>query len=129
MTVTASLIPVTSVPSLLTIEVLVTRSHLFALLAALFAIWLFPWPVVAAEIQTLAPVIVVGTLKVPPAPAPAPALDQAIIRQLPAGNASLSELLRLLPGLQLSEEYNSAKSGGEILPPTISILRGEGLSK
>lgn len=76
-----------------------------------------------AGVQTLAPVIVVGNSDLPPAQNAS--LDQAVIQQLPAGNGSLNELLRLLPGPQLSENYNSAATGGEILPPTISISGGK----
>jgi hypothetical protein len=80
----------------------------------------FPRP---AEIQALAPVIVVGNVESPPAQESS--LDQEVIRQLPAGNGNLNEQLRLLPGLQLSEDYNSAATGGEILSPTISISGGK----
>lgn len=76
-----------------------------------------------AEVQILAPVIVVGSSK-PPVVQEA-SLDQEVIRQLPAGNGSLNELLRVLPGTQLSENYNSAATGGEILPPKISISGGK----
>jgi hypothetical protein len=77
----------------------------------------------AAAVQTLAPVIVIGNSESPPVQEST--LDQEVIRQLPAGNGSLSELLRLLPGLQLSENFNSAATGGEILPPTTSISGGK----
>lgn len=76
-----------------------------------------------ADVLTLAPVIVIGTLD--PSPAQNASLDQEVIRHLPAGNGSSNEILRLLPGIQLSEEYNSAATGGEILPPAISISGGK----
>lgn len=76
-----------------------------------------------AGVQTLAPVIVVGNSD--PPPAQNASLGQAVIQQLPVGNGSLNELLRLLPGLQLSENFNSAATGGEILLPTISISGGK----
>ena len=77
----------------------------------------------SAEVETLAPVIVVGSTESPPAQDSS--LEQKIIQQLPIGNGSLNEQLRLLPGLQLSEDYNSAATGGEILPPAISISGGK----
>lgn len=122
MTVTASLIPLTSTHSSPT-EAVVLRYYPPSLLALFIAVCLLPRSAAAEEVQTLAPVIVVGSLE--PPPAPAPALDQKVIRQLPSGNGSLSELLRFLPGAQLSEDYNSAATGGEILPPTISISGGK----
>ncbi len=77
----------------------------------------------AAGVEVLAPVIVVGSSESPSAQDSS--LERKIIQQLPSGNGSLNEQLRLLPGLQLSEDYNSAATGGEILPPTISISGGK----
>lgn len=122
MTAMVSSIPVISVLSSLT-KAVVLRYYFPTLLATFFAIILLPISSAADEVQTLAPVVVVGTLD-PPSSSP-PSLEEAVIRQLPVGNGTLSELLRLLPGLQLSEDYNSAKTGGEILPPTISISGGK----
>lgn len=99
-------------------------SFRLAVLAAVGLLILLPAEATAGdEPQTLAPIIVVGTLD-PPRKSE-PVLDQGAIRDLPTGNGSLNELLHLLPGLQLSEEYNSAASGGEIIPPTLSISGGK----
>lgn len=108
--------------------------HSAALLAILSGIGLFSWSPLAwaqddlivpptAGVEVLAPVIVIGNTESPPGPVSS--LERKVIQHLPIGNASLNEQLRLLPGLQLSEDYNSAKSGGEILPPTISISGGK----
>ncbi|MBE0503219.1 MAG: TonB-dependent receptor [Desulfuromonadales bacterium] len=110
------------------------RIHSAVLLAALSGVGLFFWsPLVFAEddltvpsaagVEVLAPVIVVGSSESPSAQDSS--LERKVIQHLPSGNGSLNEQLRLLPGLQLSEDYNSAKSGGEILPPTISISGGK----
>ena len=82
-----------------------------------------PLSLLPVEMQILAPIIVVGNGE--PPPVPESTLDQGVLRHLPLGNGSLNEQLRLLPGVQLSEDYNSAATGGEILPPTISISGGK----
>lgn len=76
------------------------------------------------KVQTLAPVIVVGSGADLP-PGQEPSLQQKVLQQLPGGNGSINEHLRILPGLQLSEEFNSSSTGGEILPPTLSISGGK----
>jgi hypothetical protein len=108
--------------------------HSAALLAIISGACLFFWsPLASAQdeltippfagVEVLPPVVVVGSTE--SLPAPDSSLDRKIIQQLPIGNGSLNEQLRLLPGIDLSEDYNRAKSGGEILPPTISISGGK----
>lgn len=43
---------------------------------------------------------------------------------LPLGSDSISESVKILPGVQLSEDERSSLRGGEILPPEISISGG-----
>ena len=68
-------------------------------------------------------VTVVG-VAIPPDPSQV-SLDREGIENLPAGDGSLNELLRVLPGIQTSENYRSSHTGGEILPPSISISGGK----
>ena len=79
-----------------------------------------------AVVQILSPVIVSGSIDPTESLSPwYPSVDQEVIRQIPSGNGSLNEKLRILPGLQLSEDYNRSTSGGEILPPNLSISGGK----
>lgn len=47
-----------------------------------------------------------------------------VLENLPAGNATLTDMLKVLPGVQFDEAYGSAASGGEILAPEVSISGG-----
>ncbi|TYT74397.1 TonB-dependent receptor plug domain-containing protein [Desulfobotulus mexicanus] len=47
-----------------------------------------------------------------------------VLENLPAGNATLTDMLKVLPGVQFEEAYGSAATGGEILPPEVSISGG-----
>lgn len=94
---------------------LLSSSHVRAEAAGVFP--------VSAEVQILEPVIVTGKSEEPAAQEIA--LERSVIQQLPAGNGSISELLHLLPGIQLGEDYKRSTSGGEILPPTLSISGGK----
>lgn len=51
-------------------------------------------------------------------------LDRHQIDMLPQGDGNVTDLLRILPGIQFSEGDNLSSSGGEILPAQISISGG-----
>lgn len=74
-------------------------------------------------IPTLPTVTVIGELE-NPAGAPA-TLDGKLLRSLPQGNGTLTELLQVFPDVQLSDRFNSSKSGGEIRQPGGSISGGK----
>jgi hypothetical protein len=71
----------------------------------------------------LPPVVVVG--KSESSSPGESSLEQEVLRRLPVGNGSLNELLRFFPGLQLSQDFNSSRNSGEILPPAFSISGGK----
>lgn len=111
------------------------RSYSNVMSVIFFAIWIiffssFSWAeevlIPLPSTVVLSPVIVSGKIDPTESLSPwYPTVDQDVIQQIPSGNGSLNEILRILPGLQLSEEYNSAQTGGEILPPKISISGGK----
>lgn len=76
-----------------------------------------------AEIPTLPTLTVIGELE-NPAGGPS-SLDGELLRKLPQGNGTLTELLQVFPDVQLSDRVNSSKSGGEILQPGVSISGGK----
>ncbi|MFH1139626.1 MAG: hypothetical protein V1816_26410 [Pseudomonadota bacterium] len=47
-----------------------------------------------------------------------------VIPNLPKGNGSINEMLRILPQVQFSDTANTSLQGGEILPPDVSISGG-----
>jgi len=51
-------------------------------------------------------------------------LDRETIAILPQGDGSITDLLKILPGIQFGETSNSSLTGGEILPAEISISGG-----
>lgn len=51
-------------------------------------------------------------------------ISATVLEHLPAGNATLTDMLKVLPGVQFDEAYGSAATGGEILPPEVSISGG-----
>jgi len=51
-------------------------------------------------------------------------LNQDQLKSMPMQNGSLNETLRVLPGIQFSEESRTSDNAGEILPPNISISGG-----
>ncbi len=74
------------------------------------------------ETVVLPPVIVVGVTATPSmALEGVSELDAGVLKYLPAGDGSLTETLSVLPGIQYSETENSSLTGGEILPPPVSI--------
>ena len=52
-------------------------------------------------------------------------LDRDRLEQLPARGGSLNEALGVLPGVQLPEGGRAATTGGEIIPPNLSISGGK----
>lgn len=77
----------------------------------------------SAFIPSLSTVIVIGELE-NPAGGPS-TLDGELLRKLPQGNGTLTELLSIFPDVQLSDRVNSSKSGGDILQPGVSISGGK----
>jgi len=51
-------------------------------------------------------------------------LDRQTLQSLPQGDGAVTDLLKVLPGIQFSEVDNSSLTGGEILPAEISISGG-----
>ena len=51
-------------------------------------------------------------------------LNRATLQALPQGNGAITDLLKVLPGVQFGEVDNSSLTGGEILPVEISISGG-----
>lgn len=52
-------------------------------------------------------------------------LNREQLEQLPARSGSLNEALGILPGVQLPEQGRSSTTGGEIVPPNLSISGGK----
>ncbi|BCR03008.1 TonB-dependent receptor [Desulfuromonas versatilis] len=77
----------------------------------------------AGQPLRLAPVEVTGTIDNPATGKST--IPGEVIRDLPRGNGSINELLRVLPDVQLSEDFNTNKNAGEILPPNLSISGGK----
>ncbi len=71
----------------------------------------------------LPPVTVIGTLENPATGKSV--IPREVIRDLPRGNGSINELLRVLPDVQLSEDFGTSRTAGEILPPNVSISGGK----
>ncbi|WP_321531279.1 TonB-dependent receptor plug domain-containing protein [uncultured Desulfuromonas sp.] len=51
-------------------------------------------------------------------------LSKQTLQSLPQGDGAITDLLKVLPGIQFSETDNSSLTGGEILPSEISISGG-----
>lgn len=51
-------------------------------------------------------------------------ISRDVIDKLPSNNATVTELLKTVPGVQFSESLNDSRTGGEIKPPEISISGG-----
>jgi len=51
-------------------------------------------------------------------------LGRELIQALPQGDGAITDLFKVLPGIQFSEIANSSLTGGEILPAEISIAGG-----
>lgn len=52
-------------------------------------------------------------------------LNADMIGGLPAGNGNISDLLRLLSGIQFSDQFDSSETAGEIRPSLLSISGGK----
>lgn len=76
-----------------------------------------------AKIPTLPTLTVIGELE-NPAGGPS-TLNGELLRRLPQGNGTLTELLQVFPDVQLSDRFNSSKTGGEIRQPGVSISGGK----
>lgn len=72
----------------------------------------------------LAPVVVVGRPEVLPANGQS-VLDGGTAADLPQRGTTIDDLLTLLPGVQAGEAARSSLTGGEILPPDLSISGGK----
>lgn len=72
--------------------------------------------------ETLPDITVVDTAKVT-TPGQS-VLSQQTLQALPQGDGAITDLLKVLPGIQFSETSNSSLTGGEILPAEISISGG-----
>lgn len=75
-----------------------------------------------AETVTLPEVVVVGTG--PGESSEGDRFDARQIEALPRGDGSPNEVLTVLPGIQAGEFADSSVTGGEILPPNLSISGG-----
>lgn len=75
------------------------------------------------DITTLAPVTVFGQPEDPLTGVSA--LSHETLDLLPQRNGSVNEAISILPGIQLAEEARSSLTGGEILPPLLSISGGK----
>lgn len=82
-------------------------------------------PVLAVDeaVPVLSPVRVYDTLDV--TAGGVSIVPRDIIQSFPSGNGSVNELLRVLPDVQVSEQFRSSSQGGEIQPPEISISGGK----
>ena len=76
----------------------------------------------APEEQYLPETLVVGQAEV--TNAAVSVLDRRQIEMLPQTNANVTDLLKVLPGIQFGEADDSSLTGGEILPAEISISGG-----
>ena len=52
-------------------------------------------------------------------------ISREIIRNIPSGNQGITDMLKIAPGVQFSEDYRGAGSAGEIKPAAISISGGK----
>ena len=75
------------------------------------------------DVTTLAPVTVFGQPEDPLTGVSA--LSHETLDLLPQRNGSVNEAISILPGIQLTEEARSSLTGGEILPPLLSISGGK----
>jgi len=71
----------------------------------------------------LPPVTVIGALNVDAEGKTT--VDRDLIERMPQGNGSINELLRIVPDVRIDPSYRSSLTGGEILPPDLSISGGK----
>lgn len=80
-------------------------------------------PAASADVPTLPAVTVIGELENPAGGRST--IDGELLRRLPQGNGTLTELLPIFPDVQVSDTFNSSRTGGEILQPGVSISGGK----
>jgi len=93
----------------------------------------------SAFVGTLAPASALAGDSAPPLPSLEPVtvrgartdtlttgttIDKELIEVLPNRNGNVTDLLELVPGVQVSEEFGNSKTGGEIRPAELSISGG-----
>jgi hypothetical protein len=82
----------------------------------------------AAELKTadsipeMEPVVVVGTVEGDATGKST--LDAGQISVLPTGNGNVGDLVKFMPGVQISDDSNTSFRAGEIAPPLLSISGG-----
>jgi hypothetical protein len=69
-------------------------------------------PTITVEATRLTPLAGISTL------------DQQQIKKIPARNSNTSDLLKLMPGVQMPEDADSSNTAGEIAPAAVSISGG-----
>ena len=74
------------------------------------------------NVQTLPEIEVVGGIDNPATGKST--LEGDVIRNLPQGNRSINEILDVFPDVRLSDSLQNSLTGGEILPPDVSISGG-----
>lgn len=78
---------------------------------------------VAAEALPVMPDVHVEALRITPT-AGTTIIDKKMISNLPSSNGNLTELLKIVPGVQFSEDFENSKTAGEIRPAEVSIAGG-----
>ncbi len=93
--------------------------------AALLLVPLGPPPQAqeASPVQELAPVTVIGHI-LDIGAAGRTTIGREVLEGFPRGNGSVNEVLDVLPDVQLRDPARSSLTGGEILPPDVSISGG-----
>ena len=76
-----------------------------------------------AEALSVMPIVLVEASRVNPTIG-ATIIDKEMIKNLPKSNGNLTELLKTVPGVQFSEDFENSKTAGEIRPAEISIAGG-----
>lgn len=91
----------------------------------LFASFCLPFSAAAESSQPpqLPEVVVYGDLEVDATGMSR--LGSGLIEKLPGNNGAVSEFLQIFPDVQASEEFSSSRTGGEVLPPDLSISGGK----
>jgi len=77
----------------------------------------------SGPVPTLPPITVVGAAEDPASGRSV--LAGEIIETLPENNGNINEMLRVLPGVQLSDRARPSFTAGEIRPPNVSIAGGK----
>jgi len=77
----------------------------------------------AGSVPYVMPVIHVEAARIEPT-AGMTIIDKEMIESLPSSDGNLTDLLKTVPSIQFSEDYENSKTGGEIRPAEISIAGG-----